>query len=650
MCGEIESARRRPDDGRRTYQPSGRVNWPRLLAWAGQTAAVAMLAALAVDRCRAWCSADLFFVAVLLAYALVFGTAYLAIGGGHCRNRFIAWATMEWGGLVLLVSYGCLVLPPPRGAIEDVRSFDLFVLFLMIYTGLASLAAAATSRTYCETCGRWMRRQRVRLPAGTASALARALTRGKLSSFPEVSPVMTGSAQWKWYHGTGWARYELEPGPACDLVELDFCPGNAERTAPCETYLTLKEQKEDGAIRNVLLRQAALSREELKLLVDKVPPLIVAAAASSALSPEPCLTSAAYGSRPTGAVITSLPSWEAARVHSFGGEALDMLLSFTPVILTIGGVVLAVIGYREHPWAGGLVPVACLLAWLKLAAGGVGAIVGAVVCRTNVDFLNMRHRYAAVAKILRQRGDSLVHPDDPEAIYVHVVPRANWKGLDQTRSEDRGFLLLDPRRRQLLFEGIRQRYQVPGEALTACIVEPITLRGEPTSLYVTVIRAPLAEPASGRLPSGLPPLPWEAPLIAYPVKFEPYRKRHRYLRAVDLRDRIVMALHGSPGLPADELDHRPLAAEGGALELPAQSGFDEQEVAAERAVDPEAHDWTCGRCGESVPGNFEICWACGTSRERERDPGFPPPRRRSSEIVKLSPKIPGRLQFVCPGL
>ena len=27
-----------------------------------------------------------------------------------------------------------------------------------------------------------------------------------------------------------------------------------------------------------------------------------------------------------------------------------------------------------------------------------------------------------------------------------------------------------------------------------------------------------------------------------------------------------------------------------------------------------AADWLCPKCGEEVPGNFELCWQCGMSR------------------------------------
>ncbi len=27
-----------------------------------------------------------------------------------------------------------------------------------------------------------------------------------------------------------------------------------------------------------------------------------------------------------------------------------------------------------------------------------------------------------------------------------------------------------------------------------------------------------------------------------------------------------------------------------------------------------APDWTCPKCGENVPGSFDVCWKCGAER------------------------------------
>jgi hypothetical protein len=36
----------------------------------------------------------------------------------------------------------------------------------------------------------------------------------------------------------------------------------------------------------------------------------------------------------------------------------------------------------------------------------------------------------------------------------------------------------------------------------------------------------------------------------------------------------------------------------------------------------EPPDWKCPKCGAEVPECFEICWACGTSRDGTEDPTF----------------------------
>lgn len=49
------------------------------------------------------------------------------------------------------------------------------------------------------------------------------------------------------------------------------------------------------------------------------------------------------------------------------------------------------------------------------------------------------------------------------------------------------------------------------------------------------------------------------------------------------------------------------------------------EHASEQSDDREerlSEDWECPACGEKIESGFEICWACGSSREGARDPGF----------------------------
>ena len=69
------------------------------------------------------------------------------------------------------------------------------------------------------------------------------------------------------------------------------------------------------------------------------------------------------------------------------------------------------------------------------------------------------------------RPDSIVAADNPDAIYVEIVPRAHWAGLLQDRATDGGLLLIDEKRQELRFEGMKQRYRVPTAAIVNCKAE-----------------------------------------------------------------------------------------------------------------------------------------------------------------------------------
>jgi hypothetical protein len=47
---------------------------------------------------------------------------------------------------------------------------------------------------------------------------------------------------------------------------------------------------------------------------------------------------------------------------------------------------------------------------------------------------------------------------------------------------------------------------------------------------------------------------------------------------------------------------------------------DEEEAAEVAAI--EQDPWKCQGCGQAVPGSFEVCWNCGTSRDGTPDPNF----------------------------
>jgi hypothetical protein len=46
------------------------------------------------------------------------------------------------------------------------------------------------------------------------------------------------------------------------------------------------------------------------------------------------------------------------------------------------------------------------------------------------------------------------------------------------------------------------------------------------------------------------------------------------------------------------------------------------EPSEEPATELARPAWKCAKCGNRVPGNFQVCWNCGTSQDGAEDPGF----------------------------
>jgi hypothetical protein len=104
----------------------------------------------------------------------------------------------------------------------------------------------------------------------------------------------------------------------------------------------------------------------------------------------------------------------------------------------------------------------------------------------------------AQAELLR-RPDTLVDPHTPEAIFVEIIPRRNWKQIALNNAEDVGLLHLDEDRRQLLLEGDQKRYRIPVPAIVSCEVELMNPseaddpRGTPVGLVLLLVRDRLGE-------------------------------------------------------------------------------------------------------------------------------------------------------------
>jgi hypothetical protein len=228
--------------------------------------------------------------------------------------------------------------------------------------------------------------------------------------------------------------------------------------------------------------------------------------------------------------IKPIDEWSGPRILTTKTVIIGNVLTLSPVVLMFAGVGLAAgashLAFAEDVPDGGP-PL------LGPAAGVLGIAVGVLIAaaaayralRNTTQLGNWYLRRVARGEI-KSRPDALVDPDDPEAIFVELVPRPNWNRLMLETATDVGFLLVEETRREVLFEGDGERMRIPAGAILSCEVEQTIIgegAGGAIKYYFTVIRV--------QSPSGIRELPF-----AYRGDLGHFGAEVRERRAVALRD------------------------------------------------------------------------------------------------------------------
>jgi hypothetical protein len=353
----------------------------------------------------------------------VAGAVYLAVGLGHCRNVWVAGFLGVVAGLVFYLGHFHAhlvslagpqalvrfdVLPefitarmagdvevdvqgrvkPPRGGGNWV-AFTIELLMVCTLVGLTGVMGARAA--YCEDCRRWKRRLRATAAPGTGAQLVRALE-GGLEHLPPV------------------AAYTVGVNRTCSIIEAEHCPAVPHGLPPCPVFLTVKESWEKVGIsqrEKTLLRQAVVSPEEVEILADRI-------AALQPLLGIPVPPPVSVPGR------TGLPAAAVEPAPDDGSVVEPPLAVQVPLAL---GPILAVL-----TWIGLLVTVYFVRGPVRLSlliAGLAALVFGVFVCGVNADFFNIRFIYGMARRRVRDRGDALVNPDDPDAVYLTIVPRAH---------------------------------------------------------------------------------------------------------------------------------------------------------------------------------------------------------------------------------
>ena len=237
--------------------------------------------------------------------------------------------------------------------------------------------------------------------------------------------------------------------------------------------------------------------------------------------------------KPTGSAdIRLIEPPLAGRVMSRRTTILGTLLTFIPNLILLAGLGLMVSVFLVlFPDQGHTRPFWDLPRPQAQQVFGLGVLLAALSSFWGLAFpAALRNGYvrALLRREITQRPDAIVHAD-ADSLFVEIVPRSNWNRLMWRTETDMGFLAVDVAHREIRFEGDKERFRVPVDALVSCEVEKslFSSSAKPTApgYFMVVLRVPL--------PGGL----WEAPVSPI-VGGSIFRSKSRQRAAESLQAKI----------------------------------------------------------------------------------------------------------------
>jgi hypothetical protein len=416
-------------------------------------------------------------------------------------------------------------MTPIDNDLADFRSQAVAASEALKRTLQSSVSLEKSGISYClvrQSCGRWTRKHMFVAAPGTGQILAEALKHGDIEKLPPIEPYPV--------------RF-LQPSTP---IEVEYCPGLGDSQSHCFAYITVSEftlSFGKGQLRK-FLKQQTLGSNQLLALADKIPRLrsIAVLGVPTNKSDQPPRLSVTPGQAT--AVITPVEDNSVNVAFSTKLSVMQFFLSLTPIFLVLAGGGLLYAAWAQWPRAAPLGAGDLLYSALLLGPGLLSLAVGVTICCVNLEYLSYRYTHRLTRRLIRARPDSIVDPDDPEAVFVAVVPRKIWTKLNLDDPSDRGFLLIDTRGQQLLFEGLRERYRIPAKALISCGIEPMDVGNH---FFATVVRARTSETGIDLEGRQLDWAGWEAPFRPRPTKFRGQRILGRH-SAEALRQRICQLL------------------------------------------------------------------------------------------------------------
>jgi hypothetical protein len=480
--------------GRVFYHSGGGVRFAPFLVWL----LLAIVAAVLLALLLLWLFLGGYYYVIIVPMAAALGVGALvrlAVVKGHCRNWLLGGFAGLCAAVVLYFGYfygGMIYHWGPRAVarldllpayikarmntdvIQDqgrpkesaTRDTGGNWFFFSLETGLVLLVGAFSGiqrsrRPYCEACGQWMTRHVTSFSPQTSAAVMDALRNGSSQALAALcaTPV-----------------YSSVPNVT---VGIDLCPSLQEGgSRGCPMYVSVKQVTQfqgvagadpiDQAKGKLLLRTLQATSSEMAALAPRFKLLESLTGRSTADGPLPATAANLAQAGPPIEIKAVEPEY-AGKVLSRSMVWGGVFLAFIPLLIVLGGA--GVMAWAASILDGTISPAEKLMAFGMIGAGIICMVGGAIMGLRNPGYIFNKIVQKRLRRELARRPICMVNPDNPEAFFVEIVPKANWARLMLHEATDVGLLLLDQAKRELLFEGDRERFRIPADALTYCGVE-----------------------------------------------------------------------------------------------------------------------------------------------------------------------------------
>lgn len=301
------------------------------------------------------------------------------------------------------------------------------------------------------------------------------------------------------------------------MLAVDYCPSLKDgRSNDCPAFVSIKQVKTqpqgmasdrfDAAQGKELVSGLQLERDGLRALAVRIP--VFAQAAGVAELPSPQTSASSFPGEPIepsrDAIIEirQVDSHSAGQVLTRKRKVMGNLISLLSISGLLGGPALVLWGLTILPDSkGGHAPdparqvrsVGLMVAGGLLFIGVLGYSFKDSSMGAN-PWLKRQLR-----KEIARRSSVFVDANDPDALFVEIVPKSNWGKVMLDNASEVGLLVVDRGRREIRFEGDKERYRIPAAAIMSAEIETY-LFGNHTPMFFTVLHA--------RQKQGV----WEAPI------------------------------------------------------------------------------------------------------------------------------------------